>query len=310
MTLLQVLVAILPQNQMQYFDVQTKTWKALPSMAQLSEATECFAAEYAGNYLYVASKKGNQFINYRYHIVSNTWETLPPFVGLANQINCLCYIEDHIYAIYYSVAPYRYSIGTNKWQCVSKSGAICNMPSTTFCNKAAVVFKSCVYVLYGQGENVYNCLGYPEWKPRVAVMHCFDPKRNMWEQKATTKGYHFGSSLFVVNNRLYVAGGQCSVNYNSRAPCGGKASVEVYDDQNDSWSVVDQPHIPPNNLGAVEVEGRVYFIVKNLPLDLGIRIPPGEVYAVSLDEWENLGKVDKNAVLCCMPVKRENLTAE
>ena len=279
-------------------------------MTQLSEATACFAAEYAGNYLYVASKKGNEFINYRYHIVSNTWERLPPFVGLANQINCLCYIEDHIYAIYQSLVPYRYSISTNKWQCISKTSYICHMHPSTFCNKAAVVFKSCVYVLYGQGDRLSNRCGFYWSNIRMAVLYCFDPNRNLWEQKATTKGCHFGSSLFVVNNQLYVAGGQCYLNSPLGEPCGGTASVEVYDEQNNAWSVVDQPHIPPNNLGAVEVEGRVYFIVNNLPLDLGIRIPPGEVYAVSLDEWENLGKVDKNAVLCCMPVKRENLTAE
>ena len=87
-------------------------------------------------------------------------------------------------------------------------------------------------------------------------------------------------------------------------------SVEVYDEKNNTWSVVDQPHIPPNNLGAIEVEGSVYFIINSFPVDSGIRIPPGEVYPVSLDEWENLGKVAKNAVLCRMPVKREDLTSE
>lgn len=78
-----------------------------------------------------------------------------------------------------------------------------------------------------------------------------------------------------------------------------------------SWTVVDQWHILPNNLGAVQVEGSVYFIMNNFPVDRsGIRIPPGEVYPVSLDEWENLGKVAKNAVLCRLPVKREDLTSE
>ena len=84
----------------------------------------------------------------------------------------------------------------------------------------------------------------------------------------------------------------------------------MYDEENNTWSVVDQPHIPPNNLGATEVEGSVYFIINSFPLDSGIRIPPGEVYPVSLDEWENLGKVPKNAVLCHASVRRENSTSE
>ena len=85
---------------MQFFDVQSKTWKSLPSMSQLSEATACFCAEYVGNYMYVAAKRGNDFVSYRYHTVNNTWETVPSFAGLANQISCFCSVDDHLYAIY------------------------------------------------------------------------------------------------------------------------------------------------------------------------------------------------------------------
>ena len=130
----------------------------------------------------------------------------------------------------------------------------------------------------------------------------------VWGNVTSTS--HFGSSLLVVNDKLYVAGGKCSIKSANGEPCGGAGSVEVYDEENNTWSVVDQPHIPPNNLGAIEVEGSVYFIINNFPVDSGIRIPSGEVYPVSLDEWENLGKVAKNAVLCYVPVKRENLTSE
>ena len=84
----------------------------------------------------------------------------------------------------------------------------------------------------------------------------------------------------------------------------------AYDKQNNRWSHVKQSHIPNNNLGAVEVEGRVYFIINNFPIDIGIRIPPGEKYPVPLDEWENLRKVDNNAVLCYLPVRNESLKAE
>ena len=50
---------------MQFFDVQSKTWKSLPSIVQPSEATAYFCAEYVGNYMYVAAKRGNDFVNYR-----------------------------------------------------------------------------------------------------------------------------------------------------------------------------------------------------------------------------------------------------
>ena len=54
----------------------------------------------------------------------------------------------------------------------------------------------------------------------------------------------------------------------------------------------------------------MYFIINNFPIDSGIRIPLDEVYPVPLDEWENLRKVDNNAVLCYLPVRSESLTAE
>lgn len=84
----------------------------------------------------------------------------------------------------------------------------------------------------------------------------------------------------------------------------------MYDEQNNIWSVVQQTHIPPNNLGAVEVEGRVYFIINSFPVDSGIRITPEEVYPVCLDEWANLGKIHLNTILCYVPIKMENLTVE
>ena len=313
--LFQVLIALLPQSQMQSFDVQTKTWKFLPSMAKLSEATACFCAEYVGNCMYVAAKRENDFVNYRYHTVKNTWEILPSFVGLTNQISCFCSVDDHLYAIYQSQTPYRYHIPTNQWQCVAKSSVQSNMPQSFFGNRAAVVYKSCVYVLRGQGIQIW-CgtdrygLNTYFWEPKAADVFCFDPKRNVWEQKASTSTKHFGSSLLVVNDKLYVAGGKCSISSSNGEPCGGTGCVEVYDEENNTRSVVDQPHIPRNNLGAIEVEGRVYFIINNFPVDSGIRIPPGELYPVCLDEWENLGKMAKNAVLCHVPVNRKNLTSE
>jgi len=40
-----------------------------------------------------------------------------------------------------------------------------------------------------------------------AGLHCSDPVKSEWKVKATTCKPHFGSSLFVVNNRIYVAEG-------------------------------------------------------------------------------------------------------
>ncbi len=70
---------------------------------------------------------------------------------------------------------------------------------------AAVVLKSKIYVIHG-----YQILEigqrYDRRVKQPAVVHCFHPAKNKWEEKASTCHPHFGSCLFVVNNRLCVAG--------------------------------------------------------------------------------------------------------
>ena len=128
------------------------------------------------------------------------------------------------------------------------------------------------------------------FRPQASALFRFDQKKNHWEKKASTKTPHFGSSLFVVDNNLCVAGGRRSfktpVLSLDGSPARAAAATEVYNDQENAWSVVKQTHIPSNNIGAVEIGGRVYFIINSFPVDSGITIPPGEVYPVTLDKWE------------------------
>ena len=277
-------------------------------MQKLAKAGACYCAELIGNYLYVAAKIINDHVICCYDIVRDIWSTLPPIPNSSHiQIGSLCHIEDHLYVIYKSSAPYRYNIATNQWQSVASLKAVCNLDQTTFCNKAAAVYKSCLYVLYAQGIQQVENSRYVS-RPYNSLLYCFDPKKNVWEQKPSTKTPHFGSSLLVVNHNLYVAGGNSSFHPTSFQPCGSPAVIEVY--KENAWSVVKQTHIPPNYLGAEEIEGRVYFIINSFPVDSGVTLPPGEVYPAILDEWKNLRNIGKTAVLCYVPVKTENLTTE
>ena len=301
-------MAIIPQAQMQYFDFETKTWKPLPSMAQLTEADACFCAEYVGNHLYVAAQKGKDFIVYHYDTVTDTWGSLPPILECKDKIDSLCSIGDYIYAIRESTPPHRFSLKTNQWQCI-RPFYTDESNLNTFCCKVSVVSpdNSCLFVLQGQREKVSFTDGSSRWSVKPAVVRCFDPERNEWKCKTSTKSAHFKSSFLLVNRKLCIAGGMNSISSSSGTPNRKSvAYVEVYDEQN-KWSYVEQSHIPKNNLGAVEIEGRVYFIINNFPVDSGIRIPPGEKYPVPLDEWENLRKVNNNAVLCYLPVRNESL---
>ena len=284
----------------QYFDADSKLWKPLASVAQLGEITEVYySAELIGSYLYVVWRSIEYFV-YRYHVLNNTWEKLPKLniweykdESCGPPRICSCSVGGYLYVITQSKPPQRYDLSNNVWQ----AGEKLNFPQHegNFQSVAATVMNCKIYVIHGckDRENV----------DKPAVVHCFDPEKNEWERKASTCHPHFGSSILVVNNRLCVAGGSNS----SRNFPGVPPPVELYDERKDTWSVVEQKHIPQNNLGAFEIERRVFFLINNFPIDSGIRIPPEENYPVYLGEWENLAKVSKNAVLCYLPVKRENL---
>jgi len=344
---------------MQYFDDETKTWKPLPSMAQLTEATECSCAEYVGNYLYVAAKEEDDFVNYRYDTVSNSWETLPPVLSRVfskSRIESFGSVDDYLYVITSGsiCVPFRYSPAKKNWQGGASLGFVMEQfddPNNRLTNATAAIWNSHIYVLHGvkkaENRNIKSnssqfafgaqpstvgvffgassssslsksgkkgLQSNPPLPSQVgigepSVLHRFDPKLNEWKQLSSTCHSHCNSGLFVVDNRLYVAE-SCtrSSQYGLVPP--GPAPVEVYDEKNDTWSVVEQKHIPLNNLGAVEIEGRVYFIINKFPVDSGIRIPPEEIYHVHLDEWENVTTVSNKAILCYLPVKRESLKTE
>ena len=276
---------------MQYFDVESKTWKPLASTILPTEATFCYCAASADNKLYVAVTEGSAYYIYSYDTEGNVWEKQPHSCSV---ISNLCIIEEYMYAIspYHHGVPQRYNFATRQWQSFAK---VSPTLLGTLYHIGATVISEKVYALYWSQSN-YN-----------AELSCFDPVKNKWEVKATPCQNHFGSSVIEVNNRLYVVGGNVSF---SGGPCGNPAPVELYDEVNNTWSVVEQNHIPPNNLGAVEIEGKVYFIINRFPVDSGIRIRPEELYPVPVGEWESLGKIHQSAVLRYLPVKRESLKTE
>jgi len=298
--LLQVLVAVLPEAQMQYFDVETKIWKSMSPASPQNKVTCCCYAESVG-ILFVGGQDPDGHCIYCYDIEKNLWERQSHNLG---PIENMCTLDDFVYAIKHcSQLPQRYSFSKRQWQTFAKLG-IKRDCDDDFYNSGIAVLGGKVYVLHGK-RTLSTGIMYAQ----TAVFHCFDPLKNEWTGKATTCQSHYGSCLLVVNSKLYVVGGSTSIDYYGKI-CGVPASVEVYDEKKNTWSVVEQNHIPPNNLGAVEIEGRVYFIVNKFPVDSGIRIPPGELYPVHLGEWENLAQIAPNAALCHLPVKRESLKTE
>lgn len=286
---------------MMYFDVEEKQWKQLSSLAPVTDILNCYCAETVGRQLFVAGNiEGVGVSTYCYDIETNKWQRHEDALP-CGEIRSLCTVGDYMYAVPsdYHKIPQRYSFPKRQWQSFAKFSLGYNY--SWYHNNGATVLHSKLYVL-GQlpMENPTTRCYYN------ALLYCFDPVTNLWKQRASTCYPHFESTLFSANDRLCVAGGYQSLR--GRLPH-KPAPVEVLDDENNKWSVLKQKHIPENNLGAVEVEGRVYFIINNFPFDSGIRIPPGEVYPVYLGDWKNLGNVANNAVLCYVPLKRDSLQA-
>ena len=302
---LQVIVAVLPKTRMLYFDIEEKQWKQLSSLAPAAGAGNCLCAEIVGKQLFVAGYiEGVGYSTYCYDIETNKWQRHKDYALPCHMIRSLCTLGDYIYAVPTDCRniPQRYSFPKRQWQSIAKLTPGC-YSDIHYHNNGATVLHSKLYVLSGVMLS-NSSTGFCN-----AVLHCFDPATNLWEKKGSTCQSHFGSSLFSVNGRLCVAGGYNSIDTNNRLS-GNPAAVEVYDEDNNKWSVVDQKHIPQNTLGAVEIEGRVYFIINKFPIDSGIRIPPGEVYPVYLGDWKNLVNVDKTAALCYVPLKKGSVKAD
>ena len=286
---------------MMYFDIEEKQWKQLSSLAPAADARNCFCAKTVGGELFVAIDSSI----YRYDIEEDKWETHKD--PTCRVVKSLCTVGDYMYAISSDCneVTQRYSFPKRQWQRFAKVNVTGSLPDNRYYYSGATVLLSKVYVLYG--HKTYNP-PRQYWQVQNAVLHCFDPASNVWQKKASTCHPHFGSSLFVVNGKLCAAGGYNSIDTFNK-PCGNPAAVEVYNEDN-KWSVVDQKHIPQNTLGAVQIEGRVYFITNTFPIDSGIRISSEEVYPVYLGDWKNLRNVPNTAALCYVPLKRDSMKGD
>lgn len=287
---------------MQYFDLESKLWKPLSSIAVIPGADTCVCAEPVGNNLYVAANDAKDSFVCCYNVDKNLWEKLPRMLA---PVSHLCRLGDYMYAISsdYRQVPQRYSFARRQWQSIAKIDLERDGPedfTLHHCScSGAVRLHSKLYVMYHCQfiKSYYECGNARTASSWRYLVYCFDKGHNQWQKKASIgeASSHFGSCIFVVNKRLYFAG--------SGLPVDDPTAVEVYGEQNGEWCPVDQNHIPPNNLGAVEIEGRVYFIINKFPVDSGIRIPRGEVYPVCLGDWENIGEVGEDAALCYLPLK-------
>ncbi|XP_078377478.1 kelch-like protein 12 isoform X2 [Oculina patagonica] len=149
-----VLVAVRPEVQMQYYDVENKMWKSLASTAPqvTMKGNKFLYADSVGSKLFVGGRDARStHCLYCYDTEENVWENIPHSIGAIGE---LCSVGDYLYAILIrldcSQVSQRYNFAKRRWQRFAKL----NIPRSIsygdyFLNSGATVFHSKVYVLYG-----------------------------------------------------------------------------------------------------------------------------------------------------------------
>ena len=108
---------------MQYFDIASKEWKPLESLAPAAEAVEFYCAESVGSKLYVAGNVSGSHCVYCYDIDINTWEKR---LHSSGKIEQLCTGDEHMYAVrsFWNQVSQRYNFAEQPWQSFARASVI------------------------------------------------------------------------------------------------------------------------------------------------------------------------------------------
>ena len=202
-------------------------------------------------------------------------------------------IEDFLYVIggievNHTVVSERFSFSKKMWQYISFH------EEQGLHGCAVTVHKNCIYSIGGA------------WADGGAGREVcrFEPAKNTWTKLENTKHSHTNACAFVVGGSLYVAGDKTDLLNKRRRGLVPSRFVEVYDEENNHWCDVPQPHMPPSNYGAVEIVKHIYFILGSFAYNSGIKIDDSEVYHVDMEDCEPLSHHDDDAVFVYMPANR------
>ena len=170
---------MLPGSYTQYFDFNSKSWKPLTSLAPAPDVASVFCAETVGSKIFIAgSIKDDDYYYcyavYCYDLEKNIWEKHSQSNG---ELSHLCTVGDYLYAFNSDCTkiPQRYSFSERQWQSFAK---VTDPRGVIFFNSGTAVLHSKVFVLYG-GK---RWDGSRSWAVQNAVLFCFDPAKNMWEE--------------------------------------------------------------------------------------------------------------------------------
>ncbi|XP_029192321.2 kelch-like protein 3 [Acropora millepora] len=287
------LVSLSASTGAKFFNSETKSWEPFPEF-KIPVLQEKPATLYTGNHLFLFDDNAV----HQYQIDKNTWTSLPHMKN-NHHVFQTCIFEDFLYVIGGSevdhmVVSERFSFAKKTWQFISFH------EEHNLFGTAVTVFK----------DNIYSIGG--AWAEGSAGREVcrFDPAKNAWTKLEPTKHSHAQACAFVVNGKLYVAGGKTDPPSKRHRGLVPSKFVEMFDEENNRWYDVPQSHMPPNNYGAVEVQNRVYFILGCFPYNSGVAIDENEVYQIDLEDWKSISSHDQDAAFVYLPLNRVQLSNE
>ena len=272
-----MLIAVEQNAPLKFYDTTKQLWQDCGQNIPVNEV--CRAVVCSGSYIFVGGMK----TVYQYNIDSKTWHPLPSMGNTKNGRYQLLVLGDYLYAI--GPQPERYSFREKSWQpiadIVPNENALDN-------SCAAAVIDGNIFTVGSRKPN------------ENALVHCYDPSRNQWEQKASSLKNRINGCAFVCNGKLRITGGKTKKEegWLYWLPL---ETTESYCKETDSWSLTEPKCTAPGDLSfAFEVDDKIFFRLNNFVFDSGIRVSPDQAYPVKFDKWSlNVADLDSDSLITC-----------
>jgi len=180
----------------------------------------------------------------------------------------------------------RYNPDTNLWQEVSSLSS----PRSSVC---AVATGSHLYAIGGKSDDEL-----------VNIVERFDPKEKAWCLVAPTLENRVGACGAVVNEKVFVFGGQWRENYSHSNFC------EMYDPVTDIWSTIANTVTQPRGkVSAVSFKGKI-FLCGDFEEDDSLESISLQIYDIVSSEWKFYTKFPQSGEkfkMSCLRMPREVL---
>lgn len=193
---------------------------------------------------------GDQFknTNREYNPQNNTWKMVEPMPTGRQHIDCGVY-GNNIYIIG----------GLISWENITRNNEAYNVLSNTWSEKAAIpslrnnaafiTLDSLIYAIGGAGtkDNIWG---------DILTVETYNVHSNKWEQKNDLPLLLFKPGAVVVNNEIFILGGQTIIN--DKDDCSKK--VFIYQSKTDSW--IETTPLPAKNVffGCTSIGDKIYII--------------------------------------------------